>query len=656
MTPTNKSDTPRGSDGRPIRGEGPHGPDLVWLAALTTMLVAIFAWPGLVFGWDFGPGPDETVYLWWTRLGAAEGIALVGSRPGVPALIAAVAGALSLPLVPALAGLQQALGVSIGLASVALVHGRAHGGRPGWTLVGLMAGVFAVHLADGYVANLAFAATFLAAAAALARRTRRGVIAAALLLGGGGLSHPQFFLAGAAILVAAAAVAWVLEPEHGWRSDAGRVLVALVGGGLVVGAGLLSMLLGPARLSVDTSKDGFLRRAGLDDALTRNYLHRFRESVRRFAPWVTLPLAAIGTLQVHGFTRRFLIAWAAFTLVGVPVGIATGWFPPERVMTFGFALPILAAQGVTWVWERTEPRRRLTVASTVVLLGLFALPALQTQGSQQPYMTRGDLAAATLVGRIAETLPTDTPLVIVVDDPDRFVTFNATNVANIARAAVPADRADDVYVFVGTLDDLEAGRPTERGEEEYDALSRITLADLPDGERAIFVAPEWNLDPSQLVDDGLVTWRAAAVGADPAEGAEVRSSVPDPRPLPASDDELAPSSPLTIALSGPAVLAFLWFVGAGWARWTFDDRVAVAASAPAFGVAALTIAALALERLGVPLDGWWGPALASVLAALCGYALRIVQGTAVHDPTSQVDEAPDHEHEHGGRHDPVPDP
>ena len=228
------------------------------------MLVAIFAWPGLFRGWTFGPGPDESVYLWWTRLGAAEGISLVGARPGVPALIATVAGALGVPLIPALAGLQQALGVSIGLAAVALVHGRAHGGRPGWALVGLMAGVFAVHLAGGYVANLAFATAFLAAAAALARRTRRGVIAAALLLGGGGLSHPQFFLAGAAILVAAAAVAWALEPEHGWRSDAGRVLVALAGGGLVVGAGLLSMLLGPTRLSVDIPRLVALYQQGRD--------------------------------------------------------------------------------------------------------------------------------------------------------------------------------------------------------------------------------------------------------------------------------------------------------------------------------------------------------------------------------------------------------
>jgi hypothetical protein len=477
------------------------------------------------------------------------------------------------------------------------------------------------------------------------------VIAAALLLGGGGLSHPQFFLAGAAILIAAAAVAWILELEHGWRSDAGRVLAALAGGGLVVGAGLLSMLVGPPRLSADTSKDGFLRRAGFDEALYRNYLARFRENLRRFAPWVTLPLAAMGALQVYGFTRRFLLTWAGFTIVGVPVGIATGWFPPERVMTFGFALPILAAQGLTWVWERTEPRRWLTVIVTAVVLALFTLPALNAQRGQATFVEGEDLRAATLAGRIAATLPPGTPLVFVVDDPDRFVTFNATNVANIARAAVPPDRAGDVYVFVGAVDDLFAGRPTVRGEPEYDALSRLSLEDLPEGDRAVFVAPEFDVDPDALLDHRLVTWVAEG---EPS--AAVASTVPHPRALPPGADELTTSSPLAIAAAAIAVLGFLWVLGAGWSRWTFDDRVAAAAAAPAFGVAILTIAALTLERFGVPLDGWWGPALASALAGLGGYALRLVQGHALVDASMHVDEAPDREREHGRGHDPVPDP
>ncbi|MGH2631530.1 MAG: hypothetical protein ACRDHI_13375, partial [Actinomycetota bacterium] len=527
-------------------------------------------------------------------------------------------------------------------------------GRAGWMLAGLMAGIFAVHLAGGYVATLAFAAAFLTAAAALARRSRRGVAAAALLLGGGGLSHPQFFLVGATILVAASGVSWVLEPEHGWRSDAGRVLAALTGGGLVLGVGMAASLVGPARLSVDTSKDGFLRRAGLAEALTHDYLDRFRESLRRFTPWVTLPLAAVGVLQIHGFTRRFLLAWTAFTLVGVPLGIATGWFPPERVITFGFALPILAAQGMTWIWERTEPRRWLTIGVTAALLVLFAVPSLNAQRQQTPFVSPEEIRTATLAGRIAATLPDDTPLVFVVDDPDRFVTFNATNVANLARAAVPPDRADDVYVFVGRLDDLNRGRPTVRGEPEYDALSRITLADLPAGERAVFVAPEWNLDPRPLVDDRLVPWTDAASPAGVTT--DLRSNVPRPRPLAPGADEIDVSSPGAIAGSAVLQLAFLWLIGAGWSWWAFGERVAAAAAAPAFGAAVVTIAGLTLERLGVPLDGWHGPALASALTGIGGYALGIAQRKTIAEPPPQVDQAPQHEPEHHRGHDPVPDP
>jgi hypothetical protein len=616
------------------------------------VLLAVFVWPGLFRGWVVGAGPDETVYLWWARVGAGEGISLVAGRPGVPALIATVAGTLGLPLVPAVAGLQQALGAAIGLASVALVYGRAHGGRAGWMLVGLMAGIFAVHLAGGYVANLAFTATFLTAAATLAQRSRRGVVAGALLLGGGGLSHPQFFLAGAAILATAAAVSWVLEPEHGWRSDAGRVLAAVAGGGLVLGAGMVASFVGPARLSVDTSKDGFLRRAGLTDALTDDYFVRFRESLRRFAPWITLPLAALGALQVHGFTRRFLLAWAAFTLVGVPLGIATGWFPPERVTTFGFALPILAAQGMTWIWERTEPRRWLTIVVTAGLLALFALPSLNAQRHQTPFVSPEEIRVATLAGRIAATLPDDTPLVFVVDDPDRFVTFAAMNVANIARAAVPPGRADDVSVFVGRLDDLQRGRPTVRGEPEYDALSRVTLADLPSGPRAIFVAPEWNRDPRTRADDRLVRWTDAANHGE----ADLWSTVPRPRPLPPGAGEIDVSTPVAIAGSAVLQLAFLWLIGAGWSGWALRERVAAAAAAPAFGVAAVTMAGLALERLGVPLDGRWGPVLASALAAGGGYAIGLAQRKTVAKPPPQVEQTPEHEREHRRGDDPMSDP
>jgi hypothetical protein len=584
--------------------------------------VLFLLWTTLAHWWRFGIGPDGPVYMWWARVGAEQGISRVGARPGTPALIPAVTGTLHLPLVPALAGLQYAMGVAIGMASVALVHGRARGGRSGWLLVGLFAGMFSVHLAGAYVANLAFAVTFVAAAAMLARGTTRGTIAAAGLLGAGALCHPQFFLVGAIILVGAAVLSWIAEPEHGWRSDTGRVLEALGGAFVVLAAGLLSVQIGPPRLVVDTSRDGFLRAAGLSDQLRTTYLVRFKENVRRYAPWITLPLAAIGLLQVRDLTRRFLLSWLGFTIAAVPVAIATGWFPPERIMTFGFALPILAALGITWIWERTEPHRRRTVAVTVVLVGLFAFATMNAQLQQEPFLSPEDVQAGTEAGRIAVTLPPGTPLVFVVDDLDTSASFLATHVANIARATVPADRAQDVFVYVGRIGDYFDGEPTIKGSEEYDALSRRSLDALPDGPRAVFLAPEFNRDPTAFGDPRLSRWTD-----------HVWSDLPNPHSPAPVPGEIGASSPPVIVDSTVLVLALLWVIGAAWSRWALPDPVVWAAAAPAFGLAALTVVALILERLGVPMTGSWGPTLASALAGLGGCALLFLEGKVTADPS-----------------------
>ena len=295
----------------------------------------MFLTPTILRSWPFGVGPDVPVYLWWTRVGASQGLSVIGERPGIAATIATAAGTLHLPLVPAIAGLQYALAASVGAAATSLVRGRAAGGRVAWLLAGFAAGLFAVHLGGGYVANLAFTVPFFAAGAALATRSQRGTDAAAVLLGGAGLAHPQFFLVGITVLAVAGLWAFLREPERGWASDGGRVAIAAAGGGAIVGAGLLSMLLGPVKLHADTSKDAFLRRSGLGSLLEDTYLSRYREKAWRYAPWALLPLAAAGVPRVAGFPRRFLVSWAAVTIVGVPVGIWSGSFPPDRIITFG---------------------------------------------------------------------------------------------------------------------------------------------------------------------------------------------------------------------------------------------------------------------------------------------------------------------------------
>jgi hypothetical protein len=258
------------------------------------------------------------------------------------------------------------------------------------------------------------------------------------------------------------------------------------------------------------------------------------------------------------------------------------------------------------------------------------------------------VTGGTQAGRIAATLPPGTPLVFLVDDLDTSVTFLATHAANVARATVPADRIQDVHVFVGTIEDYLADRPTVKGAEEYDTLSRRSLDDLPPGPRALFVVRGLHRDPATFDDPRLVQVSDTVWTDVPGITAQ---TVTTARP-----GEIEASSPPAIVASSLLALTLLWIIGAGWARWAVDGRVAAWAVAPAFGVATLTIAALALERLGVPLTGSWGPTLASVLAGLGGYGLGLFQGKASVDPPAEVDETPGDEPEHHRGHDPVPEP
>jgi hypothetical protein len=607
--------------------------DLLCLAGLAVGLGIFFLRPTFQKGWGFGVGPDVSVYLWWARVGASQGLSVVADRPGIATLIPVVAGTLHMPLVPVVAGLQYAMASLLGVAATAVLHGRARGGRWGWMLAGVLAGLFAVHLAGGYVANLAFTLPFFAAGAALAKRSRRGTDAAALLLGGGGLTHPQFFLVGAVIVVAVVVWSWLREPEHGWTSDAGRGAVALAGAGAIVGAGVLAVQVGPAYLAADTSKDASLRRLGLTDALHRVYVHRFLDNVSRYAPWVLLPLAAAGVHRTHRFTRRFLVAWAVITLLGVPLGIATGWFPPDRVITFAFALPVLAALGVTWVWDALARIVGAWLAwpVAVVLVGVMAAGAAVAWQEQETFISPDVIYSSTMAGRIAATLPPDTPLVFIVNEKNSKAIFLATQAANVLRASVPPERAEDVYVYVGDAPSYFAGEPTVRDRPEFDELSRISLAAIPPGPRAVFVLREFDRVDADRLDPNLVPWFDS-----------ISTTVPGPVPVAPIPGEPVPSSPTAIAFATLFAALLLWVVGAGWSRWTFEDPVIAAAAAPGFGVATIAIVGLVLERAGVPLTGAWGPTLISALAGGLGYLLLILQGKAQAQPAPQVDEGPDH--------------
>jgi hypothetical protein len=569
------------------------------------VLLGWFLWPFLAHGFSFPLGPDAPVYLWWTRLAGQEGLSAVGHRAGAPALAVVLQGTLGVSVVQAVAALEVVLGGTVGLAAAALLRGRTS--TAGWALGGLLAGTFAVHLVAGYVANLVQVATFLAALVALAEATRRGAWLAGAMLGAGALAHPLFFGVALAILAVATATAW-----RGDRDDAVRIAGAVALGAGLAAAGLLALLVGPAAPDVDTSRDAFLRRAGLTGELRGAYLDRFVHRWARYVQWASLPLAVAGVTRSAGTAGRLLRAWLAVLVGGLAFALVTGWIPADRFVTFGFAVPILAALGLARLLEtQATPRVVAWLAAAALTVAMLA-GAFIAWDRQEPFLSEAEVSAATRASFLIGELPPRTPLAFLVNEADASVSFTATRAANVIRAALPPDRARDLVVLVPPLE----GAPSS---EERRALERLTAQDLAAAERrtgreaVVFV-----LRPFDAID--------STVDGQVVDGGPVKDRFPIA--------PLAASSAAAIALASVGTLALFALAGYGWARAVLRDRLRAAAVAPAIGAAALVLVAVALERVGVPLDAAAGAWIVSALAGGSGcLAWRILERRLRADPS-----------------------
>lgn len=611
------------------------GVDLVLIGVLGALLIRVFLWPTLRHAYPLPVGPDVPVYLWWTRVAEYGGISMASERPGAPALIGTLQGVLGQGVVGALAGLQYALGPTIGLAAAALARGRAGTTLPrgGWLAAGVLAGAWATFLGGGYVSNLVFAAAFLAAAAALARRTRRAAFVAAIVLGGGALTHPGFFVVGAIVLVVTGLWAAWHERGFGWRTDAGRVATALGGAVAIFGIGLAAAQIGPPRVTGETSGDAFLRHTGQLETLRRSYLDRYLENWRRYSPFMTTALAFVGAVRAHGFARRFLVSWALVSAAGLAFGAATGWYPPDRVLMFAFCVPLLAAFGLVLLGEKLG-RWWLAWPVGIVLVALIVAPAVRDWRDSFPYMSPDEVTHMNLAARIAvDRSDPGTPLVYVADshDPNEAL-FLLTHTANVARATVPPDRVNDVHVFLGSPSDLAAGHASLIGNSTYDTASAWSFGQIPPGPHLTFVIGEEIRDPTELATPGLTLW-------DP----NVASSEGSPTALAPLPNELAPVEPRKILASTWRTFFLLMILGLGWSWFAIGDIVSGVAAAPAFAAPLLALSAYVLERLGAPLGSSGWAVLACALSGGLGYGLlawRLVEQRRHRQPDLVLEQAP----------------
>jgi len=655
--------------------------DVLLLAVVTAgvLLPLLALYP--LRGFRLPIGADSSVYLWWSRLAAHDGLSAVGFRPGLPTVGLLLSGTLHVPLPQVLGGLGATLSATLAAASAALLgmgsvrarkgsgstselrHERrwSRGGwRLTWALGAILSGAFTVHLADGYFANLAYAGLFIAAAGLLAAgsptgdsdpgRLRRAgtaprttAAAAAALLGASGLIHPLFFLVGAAILATAAVISVIRQaPGTPVRAtDAPQIGGALAGGAVLAGCGLLSLLSGAPPLRVDTSRDAVLRRSGLGSALRAIYADRLARHWARYVLPVAVPLSLWGTAGKRGrpFLQRLLVGWWVVLVAGVIVTtVFSGLAPAVRVIAFGYVLPLGAAIGLVLLWDRLAHRGRLLAAAVVVVLTAAMLAgAWITWLRARPYVAGGQVRAATLAGRMAEaTTPPGTPLVFVVYQRTTAA-FLPVVAGNTIRAAVPPGRIRDVYLYVGTPRDYLAGRPTLTGVPEHDAMSRLFLRDIQraGGSPMAFVLPAFNPGARQA---------AAKLGTRVAPGVFVLDTGRPVKRAPAlAAGELpVPTLPWRFVLVGVSCFLLLVLIGLGWSTAATGWGFGGVALAPAFGIAALVIGGIALERLGAPLTGA-GPRVISAGVAVCGYALsywrrrrRVREDLPGSEPTTQI--------------------
>ncbi|HEX5938032.1 MAG TPA: hypothetical protein VFZ75_10140 [Actinomycetota bacterium] len=587
------------------------------ISAPRTILFIVVAVAGVVlvlllpFGGETDPATsfDMPYYVWRAQLVAAEGLdSLAGipdgvfpnpDRAGFPALAAILGAAGRLDALTLVIAMRAVSAIAIGAAAAAFAKESL--GEPSWSwpwfLVGVGASAAVVGAAIGSLEQLVAEVLFLGVAtiAPLVARRRPGIVATALLLAAAALTHWIFTALFLGVLLAFAAVLalWrdrpepVSDPDH--RRDAAfRVfrLVAIGGATAIVSVALLPEL--PHRVPEVVGEKGNLTR------------------LATYELGLLIPLAAIGVLLgLRGArpTRRDAILLMTVWAAAVPVAMLVSALLPTslklfRVAPFALGVPVLAVLAIVTVASLASERLGApgrAVAAAVLLGGLLlavGTPAATFDPAYGAYTTQR-MERARVAGRYLAQVAGERPIVFTTREDPRLID-------RIVRAWVPTERIPDTWVYQGTPEDLATGGPVS--DSERAALSSSSQAWWSRS----WPRPSDVLDRDPLVIDLGPTDRAPPGSAVLAPGVSViRGPLPavtEPEPL-----RLGWSRLLLAAVASLLILAF---VGGGWARLLLDlPAASVVLLAPAFGIAALTIAGVAVGRSGVPLGGAVGMAL-----------------------------------------------
>jgi hypothetical protein len=556
--------------------------DLLWLAAIAIALTTFWLVPYVANGLSMPIGPDVPVYVWWGRLAEAQGIGTPGPRPGVTVVLVTLSNAFHIQLLTVIGGVLIAGGVALAVTGGLLLRA-AEVDRWTWVLGAVLAGLYARFLIWGYLANLLFALLFLAAVVVLVEGRRVSRWAAAALFGAAGLNHPYFFVFGAGILVLMALGQRFRDPEARWVPLT-SAFTSLAAGGAIAALGVGLTFLGPQH-GLSVAPDAILRKSGLRSLLPEVYRIRTQALLMSDGWWLLLEgVFAVGARLQH-VVGRFLGAWAACTLLIYPFTLILPVFAGQRLVFFGFFLPLLAAVGLVKFARRFTPARRV-----LVLLAVVGAVTFETAGwwwPASPFFTEEQLRQASIAGKLVSSTPPGTPVVVVVREENRGLVLPA-EALNALRTSVPPDRIPDVFAYFGAVDDVFSERPSS-SHEPLRALQVAALDEISAVGRAPFVVvlSAFNDDPKAR---DLLRRAGPDVFASRTTAAASVAGQPEP------------TSPAGIAGTVVLVELILVVAGLGWARTAGFTGAFAWGLAPAFGVAGVILLGAALYVVGFPIN------------------------------------------------------
>ena len=598
-------------------------------AGLVGTVVAI----GAVYLWAYATGRfatpigfDTPQVIWRANLVGESGLGSLvgwapadlmvhGDRTGVLVFASLLDGVFGIEpyrlmfTLPAIASMLVALAAG-GFAIGALEE-------PPWTFgvyaIGVGASTHMARIAVGSHDNafvmgmlVAFALTALLAAAG-----RPAIVGSVLLFAGAVLAHWRFT---ALFLPLFATLSIVLLPGswRRWKEGASFASTPSARLGLVVtggaAAGAASLLLAP---------ESPLR--GLDVSIRIDPERLGAKFTTRLTPLrlpVTVAAAVVGA-ATSWFPSSALRRWAVITMAlwAGSVLVAAGayyWLdqpvPVYRVAAYSLGIPMLAMASVVGVGRFLAgrlgaPGSAMAAVAVTGALAWTTVSAGSVWHEETPIMTEDKVAAMSDAATYLDASGDDGPVIFLTSTPRLIPTLREVY------AGVPPPFITRTRVFVGTLPDLLARRPTTsvRSLEEW---SRSTLAgalEVIDDEPVIVYLDVFNPRLDAPVDALEVApgVRVTASSATSADGLG-----------PATGASLADVTPWSLAWVAVAGLALSFVAGIGWS-WalvptTWLGRLGVA---PAFGAAILTVVGTMADRLGVALTGFGSLAIVLVSAA-----------------------------------------